>query len=95
MRSLQLGRAFRETPMDPTGFRQKMAIGFSSMRKTLGVDDLTDEQRAQVRDRVAREEFAKEFGREGTDAQELSGYVARRMRPAPMPVAGYDLTFSP
>ncbi len=37
--------------------------------------------------------FRAEHGRGPLDAREISGYLARISRPAPLPVAGYDLTF--
>ncbi|MDO5498638.1 MAG: MobF family relaxase, partial [Propionibacteriaceae bacterium] len=95
-RKVRLGRAFRAVEADPSGFRQLLAIGYDRMRRELGgVDSLTDEQMAQVRDRIGRERFVEDVGRQPLDAAELSGYIARRMRPDPVPVAGYDLTFSP
>ena len=45
--------------------------------------------------RLAREMFAAEYGRDPSDARELSGFLARASRQATTAVAGYDLTFSP
>ena len=96
IRRVRLGRGFRTIEADPSGFRQLLAIGYDKKRRELGgVERLTDEQMAQVRDKIGAEQFTKDVGRAPLDAAELSGYIARRMRPDPVPVAGYDLTFSP
>ncbi len=52
-------------------------------------------ERARIRTELARERFRAEHGRDPLDARELTGYLTRVSRPGPVPVAGYDLTFSP
>jgi conjugative relaxase-like TrwC/TraI family protein len=52
-------------------------------------------ERARIRTELAREWFRSEQGRDPLDAREFTGYLTRVSRPAPVPVAGYDLTFSP
>lgn len=96
LRATTLGRRFRDVPADPTGFRQILAIAFEQERRRLGVTgSLEPDQLAAIRDQVARSEFAKELSRDPLDEQELTAFVARKMRPERLPVAGYDLTFSP
>src|SRR5215218_8382404 len=56
---------------------------------------LPAEVRAQIRTDLAREWFRDAEGREPKGDVELTSAVARWSRPAPAPVGGYDLTFSP
>ena len=56
---------------------------------------IPDAVRARIRSELGREWFRTEHQRDPLDAREFTGYLARISRPAPMPVAGYDLTFSP
>ena len=53
------------------------------------------EERARIRTAVATAAFAREHGRPPRDDAELTGFLAAASRPAQVPVAGYDLTFSP
>jgi hypothetical protein len=53
------------------------------------------EVRAGIRTDLAQRMFVETYGREPTDARELSGHLARISRQATTAVAGYDLTFSP
>ncbi len=39
--------------------------------------------------------FAEKYGREPLDERELSGFIARMMRPLKQATAGFDLTFTP
>jgi hypothetical protein len=52
-------------------------------------------ERARIRTELAREWFRAEHSRDPLDAREFTAYLTRVSRPAPVPVAGYDLTFSP
>lgn len=51
--------------------------------------------RAAIRTETARHLFVEQFERAPVDERELSGFIARGLRPAGTAVAGYDLTFSP
>jgi conjugative relaxase-like TrwC/TraI family protein len=53
------------------------------------------EERARIRTQVARGAFEQRHGRAPVDEAELTRFVARASRPAQVPVAGFDLTFSP
>ncbi|MDP7707484.1 MobF family relaxase [Mycobacterium sp. TY815] len=51
--------------------------------------------RAQMRTDIARDLFAREYGRAPLDGRELTGFVAAQSRDQTTSTAGYDLTFSP
>ena len=51
--------------------------------------------RARLRTDLARTMFAERHGRAPVSGTELAGFVARVSRPPAVPVAGYDLTFTP
>src|SRR5699024_470078 len=53
------------------------------------------QERAAIRTQVARELFEQRHGRAPVDETELTRFVAKASRPAQVPVAGFDLTFSP
>jgi conjugative relaxase-like TrwC/TraI family protein len=53
------------------------------------------EGRARIRTQVARDAFEQRHGRTPADEAELTTFVAKASRPAQVPVAGFDLTFSP
>lgn len=91
----RLGRAFLNLASD-TEFRQQLAIAYvQAARGKGGSEGLTEQDRAAVRDQVARTVFEQEHGRSVLDETELSAFLAQKMRPAAIGVAGFDLTFSP
>lgn len=95
MQAAKLGRAFLNLDADTT-FRQRLAIGYNSFRRENRLQrPLTEHERSAVRDEVARRVYVEENGHEPLDAGELSAFLARKMRPDAIGVAGYDLTFSP
>ncbi|WP_168991348.1 MobF family relaxase, partial [Mycobacterium attenuatum] len=51
--------------------------------------------KARIKTELARAWFAEEFGRPPGDDRELSGFIARRNRPARTAVSAFDLTCSP
>jgi conjugative relaxase-like TrwC/TraI family protein len=51
--------------------------------------------RARLRTDLTRQMFAERHGREPTSGSELAGFAARVSRRPGVPVAGYDLTFTP
>lgn len=91
-----LGRAF--PTFDATSLRQVTARAFSEHNTNRGSAwnaPIPAEERARIRTEVARGAFAQRHGRAPVDEAELTKFVARASRPAQVPVAGFDLTFSP
>jgi conjugative relaxase-like TrwC/TraI family protein len=91
-----LGRAF--PTFDATTLRQVTARAFSEHNRSRGMAwnaPIPAQERAAIRTQVAREAFEQRHGRAPVDAAELTRFVTRASRPAQVPVAGFDLTFSP
>ncbi|WP_202879745.1 MobF family relaxase [Ornithinimicrobium pratense] len=91
-----LGRAF--PTFNATSLRQVTAQAFSEHNTSRGLAwnaPIPAEVRAQIRTQVARGAFEKRHGRAPIDEAELTTFVAKASRPAQVPVAGFDLTFSP
>lgn len=91
-----LGRAF--PTFDATSLRQVTAQAFSEHNTSRGMawnHPILPEERARIRTRVVREVFEQRQGRAPVDEAELTTFVAKASRPAQVPVAGFDLTFSP
>src|SRR5690606_20643681 len=91
-----LGRAF--PTFDATTLRQVTARAFSEHNTSRGLPwnaPIPAEERARIRTQVARGAFEQRHGRAPVDEAELTRFVARASRPAQVPVAGFDLTFSP
>ena len=91
-----LGRAF--PTFAATTLRQEVAQAFSDHNTGRGMPwnaPIPAEERARIRTTVATATFAREHGRPPRDDAELTGFLASASRPAQVPVAGYDLTFSP
>lgn len=91
-----LGRAF--PTFAATSLRQVTARAFSEHNTAQGMawnHPILPEERARIRTEVAREAFIERHGRAPVDEGELTRFIALASRPAQVPVAGYDLTFSP
>ncbi|AXH96785.1 MobF family relaxase [Ornithinimicrobium avium] len=91
-----LGRAF--STFDATTLRQVTARAFSEHNTSRGLvwnAPIPLEERTEIRTQVARGAFVQRHGRAPVDEAELTMFVARASRPAQVPVAGFDLTFSP
>ncbi|GAA4883418.1 MobF family relaxase [Serinicoccus chungangensis] len=91
-----LGRAF--PTFEETTLRQVTARAFSEHNTARGLAwnaPIPADERARIRTRVARDVFLEQLGRAPVDEDELTRFVARASRPAQVPVAGFDLTFSP
>ncbi|WP_181409665.1 MobF family relaxase, partial [Ornithinimicrobium kibberense] len=91
-----LGRAF--STFDATTLRQVTARAFSEHNTARGLAwnaPIPAEERARIRTEVAREVFEQRHGRAPVDEADLTRFVAKASRPAQVPVAGFDLTFSP
>ena len=91
-----LGRPF--PVFAATTFRQEVAQAFSDHNTLAGRvwnAPTPAEERAWIRTRVATDVFERQHGRPPRDETELTGFLASASRPAQVPVAGYDLTFSP
>lgn len=81
-----------------TDFQQAVAQAFAEHNTARGVKaraEISAEDRARIRTRVATAMFTTEFGRSPADSRELSGWIAQKTRQKTTAVAGYDLTFSP
>ncbi|WP_169448577.1 MobF family relaxase [Ornithinimicrobium pekingense] len=91
-----LGRAF--PTFDATSLRQVTALAFSEHNTSRGLvwnAPIPVEERAAIRTQVALKVFEQRHGRGPGDEAELTRFLARASRPAQVPVAGFDLTFSP
>ncbi|MDO5633458.1 MAG: MobF family relaxase [Micrococcus sp.] len=96
LRAARIGRSYLTIDAD-SAFRQRLAIGYEQYARAHGVTrKLSADERATVRDGVALTVFREENGGASPlDEGELSGFIAKKMRPEAIGVAGYDLTFSP
>lgn len=93
----QLGQPFR-IYNSASEFRRRCAQAFTDHNLARGQrwnSAITDEVRAEIRTRVAREMFVAEFDRAPGNDRELSGWIARNSRHATTAVAGFDVCFSP
>ena len=92
----KLGRRYHA--YEPSDFQVALSTRcreFNTARGVRADAAIPAAERARIRTALANESFRREHGREPLDAREFTGYLTRVSRPAPAPVAGYDLTFSP
>ena len=83
---------------EPSEFQAALAARYREFNTTRGERPeaaVPAAERARIRTELAHEWFRIKHRRDPLDAQEFTGYLTRVSRPAPVPVAGYDLTFSP
>ena len=95
-RSTKLGHAYHL--FVPSEFQTVLAVRYREHNAALGERSnaaIPAGERARIRTELAREWFCAEHGRDALDAREFTSYLTRVSRPARVPVAGYDLTFSP
>ena len=93
----RLGQAFR-TPDEVLPFHRELARRYAAWNDREGRPvgaAVPEPVRARLRTELAREGFTTKFGRPPADARELSGFLAKATSGRRMPVAGYDLTFTP
>lgn len=98
MDAAQLGRPFYISDDTRSELEQRIAVAYRDYNILRGehwAAAIDDEIRAQMRTQIARELFAKSYGREPSDDRELSGFIARESREPTTSVAGYDITFTP
>ncbi|MFX0538380.1 MobF family relaxase [Ornithinimicrobium sp. Y1847] len=91
-----LGRPF--PTFAATTLQQVIARAFTEHNTSRGLAwnaPIPAGERAAIRTRVAREVFEQRHGRGPVDEGELTRFVAKASKPARVPVAGFDLTFSP
>ncbi|SOC58170.1 MobF family relaxase [Ornithinimicrobium cerasi] len=91
-----LGRAF--PTFGATTLRQVTARALSEHNTDRGLAwnaPIPAEERARIRTEVARAVFEQRHGRAPADEAELTRFLAKASRPEQVPVAGFDLTFSP
>ena len=91
-----LGRAF--PTYETTTLKQVIARAFTEHNTSQGLAwnvPIPAQARAAIRTRVAREAFEQRHGRAPVDEAELTRFVAKASKPTRVPVAGFDLTFSP
>jgi conjugative relaxase-like TrwC/TraI family protein len=82
----------------PNVFRERLAAAYRDHNQRFELPPgapIHPEIRARLRTGLATQMFTEEHHRPPSDTRELSGFLARASRPAPVAVAGYDLTFSP
>ena len=93
-----LGMPFRSVDGVERPFRRELRTRYAAHAESLGLSRRTAlpaEVRAPIRTDLALEWFRQTEGREPKGDLELTSAVTRWSRPAPAPVGGYDLTFSP
>ena len=96
-RSSRLGNPYR-IHEQANMFHRRSAGAFRDYNTEQGVHADTPvpaEVRSAIRSDIAAKMFVETYGRQPTDARELSGHLARISRQATTAVAGYDLSFSP
>jgi conjugative relaxase-like TrwC/TraI family protein len=89
-RAVRLGRRF---PLygSTSDLRRRISRGYREQERLLG-RPLTEDERLEIRQRVAAEDFTRRTGRRPLDPVELCGDEGSTSRSA---VAGYDLVFTP
>jgi conjugative relaxase-like TrwC/TraI family protein len=95
-RATKLGQEYRTYDSNP--FRERLAARYREHNHRLDRAHgapIEADVRARIRTELAREMFTLLYGRSPSEGRELSGFLSRASRPAPVAVAGYDLTFSP
>ncbi|MDT4900754.1 MAG: hypothetical protein QOJ78_1684, partial [Pseudonocardiales bacterium] len=95
-RATKLGHAYHL--YEPSEFQTALAARYRELntaRNERPTAAIPAGERARIRTGLAREWFRAEHRRDPLDVREFTGYLTRVSRPAPVPVAGYDLTFSP
>ena len=95
-RATKLGHAYHL--FEPSEFQAALAARYREFNTTRGERPdaaVPAAERARIRTELAHEWFRVKHRRDPLDAREFTGYLTRVSRPAPVPVAGYDLTFSP
>lgn len=95
-RATKLGHAYHL--FEPSEFQTALATryrGFNTAHGQRPNAAIPARERARIRTELARNRFRSEHGRDPLDAREFTSYLTRVSRPGPVPVAGYDLTFSP
>jgi conjugative relaxase-like TrwC/TraI family protein len=92
----KLGHAYHG--YEPSKFQAALAARYREHNTARGARAdaaIPARDRSRIRTVLAHEWFRRERGRDPLDGREFTGYLTRVSRPALMPVAGYDLTFSP
>ena len=95
-RATKLGHGYHL--FEPSGFQSALAARYREFNTARGERSdraIPAGERARIRTELAHEWFRAKHDRDPLDAREFTGYLTQVSRPAPMPVAGYDLTFSP
>src|SRR5829696_5894693 len=96
-RVLALGVPYRPSTGEQP-FQAALRARFADHNTALGLPRraaLPAEVRARLRGELATEWFRQQEGRDPKGDLELASALTRWSRPAPTPVGGYDLTFSP
>ena len=94
----QLGRKFRSYQPNTSTFLARLKERYEEANAEAGIPrdwPIPAVDRSRIRTELARETFREVHNREPLDDRELSGHLARSMRPQEQSTAGYDLTFSP
>ena len=97
-KACRLGRPFAIRTGHTSEFKQELKRRYAAANEEAGrraSARLDPDVLAQIRTEVAREFFAREFGRPPESERELHRAVAIWSRPAAVTIAGVDLTLSP
>ncbi len=97
LNGVRLGRAFRQPDTTVVEFRAELGRRYVAWNQAHGQpakDTIATDVRAAIRTDLAIEWFTAREGR-APDARELHGFLTRVSRKPSIPVAGFDLTFSP
>lgn len=93
----RLGRRFPQFEPD-NPWREQLKTRYRQEADRLGLASsaqLSEEQRAELRQAYAVETYTARHGHEPKTAAALRAWVAQQSRPPRQPVAGYDLVFTP
>ncbi len=88
-RATKLGHAYHL--FEPSEFQTTLAARYRELNAARGersTASIPASDRARIRTELAREWFRAEHGRDPLEARELTGYLTRVSRPAPVPVTG-------
>ncbi|NKR30188.1 relaxase domain-containing protein [Rhodococcus hoagii] len=89
----RLGRRFASF-RNEVPFLLRVNAAYEGDRQALG-RPLNDDERTQIRYRIAADQFHRELGRSPANEGEIVRYMAAQKRRERQPVAGYDCVFTP
>jgi len=90
----QLGRRYAVYGTEPTPFQAELARRLAAWQGD-NRTPIPQQVRDRLRTELARERFAREYGREPSGPRELHGFIVKATAHTRTSVAGFDLTFTP